>query len=55
MFLSGAEQKIVSEFQLRYPGRHTIEALIQASGKLVLVDKLLPKLKEGGHKVRTYK
>lgn len=49
--INGAEQKIVSEFQLRYPGRHTIEALIQASGKLVLVDKLLPKLKEGGHKV----
>src|SRR5690242_9355069 len=25
--------------------------LIQCSGKLVLVDKLLPKLKQGGHKV----
>ena len=28
-----------------------LDALIQASGKMVLVDKLLPKLKQGGHKV----
>lgn len=27
------------------------EALVRCSSKLVLVDKLLPKLKEGGHKV----
>lgn len=27
------------------------KALIPSSGKMVLVDKLLPKLKEGGHRV----
>ena len=27
------------------------EAMVQASGKLVLIDKLLPKLKAGDHKV----
>ena len=47
----GAEQQIVSDFKVRHPGRHTAGALIQASGKLVLIDKLLPKLKEKGHKV----
>ena len=47
----GAEQQIVSDFKARHPGRHTAGALIQASGKLVLIDKLLPKLKEKGHKV----
>ena len=29
----------------------SMKALIEASGKLVLIDKLLPKLKAGGHKV----
>ncbi len=29
----------------------SLQAMVQASGKLVLVDKLLPKLKAGGHKV----
>lgn len=47
----GAEFKIVADFQNRFPDRDISEALIQASGKLVLVDKLLPKLKENGHKV----
>ena len=28
-----------------------LQAMIQAAGKLVLIDKLLPKLKMGGHKV----
>ena len=27
------------------------QAMVQASGKLVLIDKLLPKLKAGNHKV----
>ena len=31
--------------------KHSLKAMVQASGKLVLVDKLLPKLKAGGHKV----
>ena len=28
-----------------------LSAMIHASGKLVLIDKLLPKLRAGGHKV----
>jgi SNF2 family DNA or RNA helicase len=28
-----------------------LDALVQASGKLVLLEKLLPKLKKGGHQV----
>ena len=32
------------------PLRH-LKALVQSAGKMVLLDKLLPKLKEGGHKV----
>ncbi|KAJ9062473.1 hypothetical protein DSO57_1010496 [Entomophthora muscae] len=28
-----------------------LQSLVQASGKMVLLDKLLPKLREGGHKV----
>jgi len=31
--------------------RHFPEQLVKSSGKMVLIDKLLPKLKEGGHKV----
>ncbi|KAF8984052.1 choline dehydrogenase 6 [Entomortierella lignicola] len=48
--IAGAEDRIVSEKHAT-----TVEAqyqcLIDASGKLVLIDKLLKKLKEGGHKV----
>ena len=50
--LIGAELKIVEDFQVHFPNRHVSESLIQVSGKLVLVDKLLPKLREKGHKVR---
>ena len=50
-FHTGAEHQIVQDFQLRHPDQPLYNALIQASGKLVLIDKLLPKLKENGHKV----
>ena len=30
-----------------------VQQLVQASGKMVLMDKLLPKLRAEGHKVRT--
>jgi SNF2 family DNA or RNA helicase len=49
--IAGAESKIVDDFKIHYPNKNVFESLIQASGKLVLVDKLLPKLKEKGHKV----
>lgn len=49
---SGAEQQIVDDF-LRRHGEITLtnSVLVQASGKLVLIDKLLPKLRANGHKV----
>ena len=51
---SGAEQQIVDDYVRRHPD-HTpsTNVLVQASGKLVLIDKLLPKLKANGHKVCT--
>ncbi|XP_051785343.1 chromodomain-helicase-DNA-binding protein 7 isoform X2 [Erpetoichthys calabaricus] len=52
--INGAEEKILDEFrethQSDYPDFH-LQAMIQAAGKLVLIDKLLPKLKAGGHRV----
>ena len=50
--IAGAEQKIVADWQAEKPAEPVFNSLIQASGKLVLIDKLLPKLKESGHKVR---
>lgn len=32
-------------------GEEYFRSFVQSSGKMVLLDKLLPKLKEGGHKV----
>ena len=47
----GAEHTIVRDWQIQRPQEPVHQSLIQASGKLVLIDKLLPKLKESGHKV----
>ena len=58
----GAEDQIIAEHSekkkikvdtkdARQHEKLILEAMVQASGKLVLVDKLLPKLKAGGHKV----
>lgn len=55
LWLTGAEEQIILD--LKGSRRHSedadllIEAMVQASGKLVLLDKLLPKLKAGNHKV----
>lgn len=53
---AGAEEKIIEEFRDSHGGRTDmpemgLQAMIQAAGKLVLIDKLLPKLKAGGHRV----
>ena len=53
VIIPGAEQKIVTDWQTEKPTEPVYRSLIQASGKLVLIDKLLPKLKESGHKVGT--
>lgn len=41
----------MEDFKNRHPYQPIYNALIQASGKMVLVDKLLTRLKESGHKV----
>ncbi|XP_069477199.1 chromodomain-helicase-DNA-binding protein 7 isoform X2 [Ambystoma mexicanum] len=52
--INGAEEKILEEFREAH-GIDTpdfpLQAMIQGAGKLVLIDKLLPKLKAGGHRV----
>lgn len=48
--LKGAEDQILDELNAYSPEAQA-EALIQSSGKMVLIDKLLKKLKQGDHKV----
>ncbi|XP_071091615.1 chromodomain-helicase-DNA-binding protein 8-like isoform X2 [Haliotis cracherodii] len=51
--VQGAEDKILEEAREKY-GNDTEQlcsALVHSCGKMVLMDKLLPKLKQGGHKV----
>ena len=53
-FLAGAEEKILTEFREAchiIPHDFHLQAMVRSAGKLVLIDKLLPKLKAGGHKV----
>lgn len=50
----GAEEKILEDFRKAHSTEASdfqLQAMIQAAGKLVLIDKLLPKLIAGGHKV----
>ncbi|TKR63255.1 hypothetical protein L596_027104 [Steinernema carpocapsae] len=53
--INGAEETILGEMKLTTNFKSDDEllhyALIQSSGKLVLIDKLLPKLRKDGHKV----
>ncbi|XP_072371480.1 chromodomain-helicase-DNA-binding protein 6 isoform X3 [Scyliorhinus torazame] len=52
--INGAEEKILDEFREVHNADASdfqLQAMIQAAGKLVLIDKLLPKLIAGGHKV----
>lgn len=48
--LKGAEDQILEELNAR-TAEEQAKALVQSSGKMVLIDKLLRKLKKGGHKV----
>uniref|UniRef100_A0A8C8A3E0 Chromodomain helicase DNA binding protein 9 n=1 Tax=Oryzias sinensis TaxID=183150 RepID=A0A8C8A3E0_9TELE len=52
--IKGAEEKILEDFREVHnpsaPDYH-LQAMVQSAGKLVLIDKLLPKMKAGGHKV----
>nr|XP_018669889.1 chromodomain-helicase-DNA-binding protein 7 isoform X2 [Ciona intestinalis] len=49
--IKGAEDKIMQEHRVMSNEQNPLQAMIQSSGKLVLIDKLLPRLKQGGHKV----
>ncbi|GMT28219.1 hypothetical protein PFISCL1PPCAC_19516, partial [Pristionchus fissidentatus] len=53
--IQGAEEQIASEFKLLNPqwddDKVQQRSLVLASGKMVLMEKLLPKLKQDGHKV----
>uniref|UniRef100_A0A8C0VXU1 DNA helicase n=1 Tax=Castor canadensis TaxID=51338 RepID=A0A8C0VXU1_CASCN len=52
--INGAEEKILEDFRKTHSpdaSEFQLQAMIQAAGKLVLIDKLLPKLIAGGHKV----
>lgn len=52
--INGAEEKILEDFRKAHSSEASdfqLQAMIQAAGKLVLIDKLLPKLIAGGHKV----
>ncbi|TUG21032.1 Chromodomain-helicase-DNA-binding protein 7 [Bagarius yarrelli] len=55
--INGAEEKIMEEFRETHPADlpdFHLQSMIQAAGKLVLIDKLLPKLKAGGHRVLVF-
>ena len=51
--INGAEEKVLAEHNLSMTEKTVKHAtvMIDASGKLVLIHKLLPKLKSNGHKV----
>nr|XP_040572938.1 uncharacterized protein LOC121121997 isoform X2 [Lepeophtheirus salmonis] len=52
--LNGAEEQIQEEYRSMHdndPEGVYFNSLTRSSGKMVLLDKLLPKLKEGGHRV----
>ncbi|XP_030634964.1 chromodomain-helicase-DNA-binding protein 6 [Chanos chanos] len=55
--ITGAEEKILESFKKTHSPEASdfqLQAMIQAAGKLVLIDKLLPKLIAGGHKVLVF-
>lgn len=50
--ITSAEEKILQDWKIEKNNyEHLFQTLVTSSGKLVLVDKLLPKLKANGHKV----
>ncbi|XP_067933470.1 chromodomain-helicase-DNA-binding protein 8-like [Watersipora subatra] len=55
--INGAEEKIVQDLRSKMGSADVdmiSESMVNASGKLVLLDKLLPKLKAGNHKVLVF-
>lgn len=54
--ITGAEEKVLAEHNLSLVEKTVkhVNIMIDASGKLVLIHKLLPKLKSSGHKVLVF-
>ncbi|XP_030826338.1 LOW QUALITY PROTEIN: chromodomain-helicase-DNA-binding protein 8-like [Camarhynchus parvulus] len=56
--INGAEEQIVAELRASLPAlpapELALQALVRSAGKLVLLDKLLPRLRAGGHKVLVF-
>uniref|UniRef100_A0A674HTT9 Chromodomain helicase DNA binding protein 8 n=1 Tax=Taeniopygia guttata TaxID=59729 RepID=A0A674HTT9_TAEGU len=56
--INGAEEQIVAELRSSpgapAPPDLALQALVRSAGKLVLLDKLLPRLRAGGHKVLVF-
>ncbi|XP_023804090.1 chromodomain-helicase-DNA-binding protein 8-like, partial [Cyanistes caeruleus] len=56
--INGAEEQIVAELRASLPSPAppdlALQALVRSAGKLVLLDKLLPRLRAGGHKVLVF-
>lgn len=52
-YFIGAEDKILNESKESKGNdmEAVFKTMVHSSGKMVLLDKLLPKLKQGGHKV----
>ncbi|KAH0785021.1 F/Y-rich N-terminus family protein [Histomonas meleagridis] len=49
--IKGAEEKILAERGTNLTDQEIMDCLIRSSGKFILLDKLLPKLKSDGHRV----
>ena len=49
--IKGAEDKIMNDYKVKGEDVTSLHAMVQASGKMVLIHKLLPKLQAGGHKI----
>ena len=52
--INSAEEQISHDWRQQHGDHESLKCLVQASGKLVLMDKLLPKLKAGGHRVLVF-
>lgn len=55
-FPVGAEEQIINDYRMQHEESFdsNLIAMIQASGKLVLMDKLLPRLRTDGHRVLVF-
>ncbi|KAJ8302947.1 hypothetical protein KUTeg_019343 [Tegillarca granosa] len=52
--VKGAEEKILEEIKEKHDQEQIMLTMVNSSGKMVLLDKLLPKLKQNGHKVLVF-